>query len=289
MSELDLCSRREADRLILNGCVKVDGKLVEVGEKVSSSLKVNRIEILKNNSVAAEFTQQQQLQLQQTDNSIVAVVLNKPVGYVSGQAEHGYDPAIQLLTPTNLWKETSSLTTPTKESSTKFPTSWKGFAPAGRLDRDSTGLLVFSKSGVIAKKLIGENSSVEKEYTVHVSPANQPSRREIEIDPYFKLPKSTYDLTRLLKGGGTLLEPKGRKTSPLKPCADARWIEKGEILNIVLTEGRKHQIRRACRELLGWHVNALQRIRIGPINMGNLPEGSWRPLRQDEIDNLMAS
>ena len=97
-------------------------------------------------------------------------------------------------------------------------------------------------------------------------------------------------MTRLLQGGGTLLEPKGRKNvTPLKPCADARWIEKGKILNIVLTEGRKHQIRRACRELLGWHVTALQRTRIGPIQMGNMPEGSWRPLRQDEIDSLMAS
>ena len=65
---------------------------------------------------------------------------------------------------------------------------WKGFAPAGRLDRDSTGLMVFTKNGVLAKKIIGASSSVEKEYIVDVAPAVCPTKRELAIDPNFILP-----------------------------------------------------------------------------------------------------
>jgi 16S rRNA U516 pseudouridylate synthase RsuA-like enzyme len=56
-----------------------------------------------------------------------------------------------------------------------------------------------------------------------------------------------------------------------------------------MNRGRKHLIRQVCRELLGWHVNYLQRVHIGPIHLDGLSEGSWRPLVQEEIDNLMSA
>jgi 16S rRNA U516 pseudouridylate synthase RsuA-like enzyme len=56
-----------------------------------------------------------------------------------------------------------------------------------------------------------------------------------------------------------------------------------------MNHGRKHLIRQVCRELLGWHVNYLQRVHIGPIHLDGLSEGSWRPLVQEEIDNLMSA
>jgi 23S rRNA pseudouridine2604 synthase len=261
--------------------------LVGVGGKVPSSLTADRIQILYSVDATKEQKQQHEETEESSKSNIIAVVLNKPMGYVSGQAEHGHYPAIQLLTSANLWKE--GLSSNDDIQLHQLPRSWKGFAPAGRLDINSTGLLVFSKSGVVAKKLIGKDSVVEKEYLVHVSPANQPTQREIEIDPHFRLPKTTFDLTPLLAGGGTLLEGKGRPPKALKPCVDAKWIKKGEILKMVLTEGRKHHIRRVCRELLGWHVKGLQRIRIGPIRVEKMPEGSWRPLRQEEVENLMSS
>ena len=180
---------------------------------------------------------------------------------------------------------------------------WMGFAPAGRLDLDSTGLLVFTKNGVLAKKLIGASSSVEKEYIVDVEPAVRATKREHDIDPNFVLPSTPeqrFDLTRILRGGEFLLGD----DRPLKPSPRVQWIVKGERLQIVLTEGRKNHIRRMCRELLGFHVVGLRRVRIGrillPSDINNiedtdynteeeniLPEGCWRPLRQKELEFLL--
>jgi 23S rRNA pseudouridine2604 synthase len=218
-----------------------------------------------------------------TVTSSAAVVLNKPIGYVSGQAEHGNPPAIRLLTPDSLWADDEA------NIPVQLPTSWDGFAPAGRLDMDSTGLLVFSKSGVLTKKIISSNSTVEKEYVVHVSPAEQPTRQELRLNPSFHLPATTLDLSPLLERGNLLLGDEKKRNPRLKPCVDVQWIKPGEILRISLNEGRKRHIRSACRELLGWHVTALQRIRVGPIHLENLPEGCWRPLRQREIEQLLSS
>ena len=196
--------------------------------------------------------------------------------------------------------------------------SWtEGLAPAGRLDCDSSGLLIMTQSGVLAKKIIGQKSSVEKEYVVHVEPAVQMSRierqqilqqhrkrssshsrstyDEEEQSRSFKLPKPTHDLDILVKGGAILLG----ESRPLAPCR-ARWIEVGKTLHLTLREGRKHHIRRSCRQLLGYHVTKLHRIRIGPITLSNdgvdkrslrenLPEGRWRPLTTSEIDKILRS
>ena len=87
MGELGLCSRREADRWITNGWVKVDGKVVDtLGVRVSPNA---RIEI---DQAAREHQSGQ-----------VTILLHKPVGYVSGQAEDGYEPAIVLIRPENRW------------------------------------------------------------------------------------------------------------------------------------------------------------------------------------------
>ena len=145
MAELGLCSRREADEWIENGWVKVNGEVVAVlGVRVSPHAS---IEI----DPAAEKYQSEQ----------VTILLNKPIGYVSGQAEHGYEPAMVLIKPENRWAD--------DPSPTKFKLSHlRGLAPAGRLDIDSTGLIVFTQDGRVAKHLIGRDSAVEKEYLVRV-------------------------------------------------------------------------------------------------------------------------
>ncbi|KAG7366114.1 RNA pseudouridylate synthase [Nitzschia inconspicua] len=273
-------SRREADRLILAGRVLLDGKQAEIGEKVPLDLLANRIAIRP--TTTEESGDPNRIVSTDTTESFPAVVLNKPLGYVSGQSEHDNVPAIRLLKPNNLWTNNDP-----HLSNIELPRSWRGFAPAGRLDKDSTGLLVFSRSGVLAKKIISADSVVEKEYLVNVSPAVQASRREVQLRPSFNLPRPTLDLSPLLRGGGSLLGDEDKKDSRLKPCVDAEWIRSGEILRIVLTEGKKRHIRRVCRELTGWHVTALQRIRIGPIKLENMPEGDWRPLRQNEIEELL--
>lgn len=291
MSELDLCSRREADRLILEGRILLDGKVAVVGEKIVRDLSADRIQIVSHSQ--DELHDGSSHSAIGGDNNIVSgVVLNKPVGYVSGQAEHGHSPAIRLLTRSNFWR--GAHVDDKKQSHAGYnalPTSWKGYAPAGRLDMDSTGLVVFTQSGVLAKKLIRDDSRVEKEYIVHLSPAVQPTKRELAIDRFFQLPTPTLDLTRLLNGGELLLEDdrhRKRPRQPLKPCL-AQWLTRGEKLRVVLLEGRKHHIRRACREILGWHVTHLQRIRIGPVHLDDLPEGCWRTLRKVEVESIMAS
>lgn len=131
----------------------------------------------------------------------------------------------------------------------------KGLAPAGRLDIDSTGLLVLTQDGRVARQLIGEDSQVDKEYLVRV---------EGRLD--------AAGLALLNHG----LSLDGRTLKPAK----VEWLNEDQ-LRFVLREGRKRQIRRMC-ELVGLHVVGLKRVRIGGIKLGDLPLGQWRFLREDE-------
>ena len=236
MSELGLCSRREADEWIARGWVKVDGTVVsELGSKVLPQQKI---------TVDRQATAQQ--------SKLVTVLLNKPMGYVSGQAEDGYQPAVVLIKPENRWKE--------DKSPVQFhPAQLRSLVPAGRLDIDSVGLLVLTQDGRVARQLIGEDSSIEKEYLVRV--------RYLKGD---KLPDA--DLQRLNFG----LSLDG------KPLQRARvsW-QNEDQLRFVLKEGKKRQIRRMC-EMVGLKVLGLKRVRIGRVSLGNLPPGQWRYLRADE-------
>jgi 23S rRNA pseudouridine2604 synthase len=139
------------------------------------------------------------------------------------------------------------------------PGHLRGLAPAGRLDIDSTGLLVLTQDGRVAKRLIGDQTRVEKEYLVRVEPLGD-------------VPLTAMDLTRLQHG----LELDG---VPLRP-ARVSWQNEAQ-LRFVLREGRKRQIRRMC-ELVGLKVVGLKRVRIGSVVLGKLPPGQWRYLREDE-------
>jgi 23S rRNA pseudouridine2604 synthase len=233
MAALGLASRREADEWIAAGYVKVDGRLAVLGLRVGADA---RIEI----DPRARREQAQRM----------TVLLHKPVGYVSGQAEDGYPPAATLVRRENRWAE-DRLPGP--------PGPLRGLAPAGRLDIDSTGLLVLTQDGRIARSLIGEDSRVEKEYLVRVR-RTQPG------------PLPAADLERLRHG----LALDGK---PLKP-AKVSWANEDQ-LRFVLREGRKRQIRRMC-ELVGLEVTGLKRVRIGSVVLGKLPPGRWRYLRPDE-------
>ena len=240
MAELGLCSRREADDWIANGWVKVNGQVAEMGVKVTPA---DRIEVDRK----AQSQQQQQ----------VTILLNKPIGYVSGQAEDGHDPAVVLVNSRTHWRE--------DQSRNRFsPQQLKVLAPAGRLDIDSVGLLVFTQDGRVARQLIGEDSTMEKEYLVRVSygPVAQNTQAAFPRE----------QLARLRHG----LSLDGQ---PLKP-ARVDW-QNPEQLRFVLTEGKKRQIRRMC-ELVGLKVVGLKRIRIGNVVLGNLPLGQWRYLGPGE-------
>ena len=243
MAELGLCSRREADAWIEQGWVRVNGQPAVMGQPVAANA---RIEIDR----AAEQQQKQQ----------VTILINKPVGYVSGQAEDGHEPAVALVQPGNRWGECNSRM------------RWgfdqlRGLAPAGRLDIDSIGLLVLTQDGRVARQLIGEDSEIEKEYLVRVSLDNlhgENNNVQALFDP---------EKLKLLCHGLSL------DGQPLK-VAQVSW-QNPEQLRFVLREGKKRQIRRMC-EQVGLYVTGLKRVRIGRVNLGYLPVGQWRYLMPHE-------
>jgi 23S rRNA pseudouridine2604 synthase len=232
MAALGLCSRREADEWIAKGWVRVDGeRITELGTR---TLPEQRITIDRQASVEQARR--------------VTILLNKPIGYVSGQAEDGYKPASVLIGSASHWAD--------DPSGTKFERNHlRGLAPAGRLDIDSTGLLVLTQDGRVARQLIGADSGIEKEYLVRVSGR-----------------LSAADLA-LLNHGLSL------DGVPLKPAA-VSWLN-ADQLRFVLKEGKKRQVRRMC-ELVGLTVLGLKRVRIGRVMLGHLPSGQWRYLGADE-------
>jgi len=240
MAELGLCSRREADDWISRGWVRVDGQPAVMGQPVAVNARIE---------VAREAEQQQRQQ--------VTILINKPVGYVSGQAEDGHEPAVVLVQPQNRWRECNSRMRWGHEQ-------LRGLAPAGRLDIDSIGLLVLTQDGRVARHLIGEDSQVEKEYLVRVSYGAETANVQAGFPP---------EKLALLCHGLSL------DGEPLKP-ARVEW-QNPEQLRFVLKEGKKRQIRRMC-EQVGLFVTGLKRVRIGMVNLGHLPVGQWRYLAPHE-------
>jgi 23S rRNA pseudouridine2604 synthase len=231
MAERGLCSRREADAYIERGLVFVNGeRITQLGTRAAPDATI---------TLAGEAKANQANQ--------VTILLHKPVGYVSGQAEDGYQPAVVLVGAKSQWAE---------DRGRRFQAGHlKGLAPAGRLDIDSTGLLVLTQDGRVARQLIGEDSEVEKEYLVRVDGS--------------------------LDGRGLALLNHGLALDgrQLRPARVERLND--DQLRFVLKEGRKRQIRRMC-ELVGLRVTGLKRVRIGRVRLGDLPLGQWRFLREGE-------
>lgn len=240
MSELGLASRREADEWIERGWVRVDGAVAILGLKVLPHQKI---------TVDGRASREQAKR--------ITVLLHKPIGYVSGQAEDGHVPASTLVLPENQWRDPATRGAPAASVRRQ---DLFGLAPAGRLDIDSTGLLVLTQDGRIAKQLIGDDSGIEKEYLVRVRYTKNGG----------KLPAS--DLALLNHG----LSLDGSALRPAKV-----WWQNDDQLRFVLREGKKRQIRRMC-ECVGLQVAGLKRVRIGNVMLGRLPPGKWRFLAAGE-------
>lgn len=232
LAQSGVCSRREAEALIGEGLVYIDGERVEdAGRKIQPGQTLTLTD--KAEGRLEGFT----------------AVLNKPTGYVSGQPEPGYTPAVRLLTRNALVGESAMI-----------PDAKMSLPPLGRLDLDSHGLLILSNDGVLAKAVIGPQSELDKEYVVRVAG---------------RIDEPT--LGRLRHG----LELDGRKLRPAKVS-----VIEGQVLRFVLTEGRNRQIRRMC-ELVGLRVMDLKRIRIGPLKLGELAEGRWRAMTAAEREAMI--
>ena len=287
MAELGMASRREADEWIGKGWVKVDGRVAEMGMQVGPDVRIEIDKLAKGQQA-----------------NLVTILINKPLGLVSGQAEDGHEPAITLVQPQNRWAEDNA----------RFffhGSQLRSLVPAGRLDIDSTGLLVLTQDGRVARQLIGEDSVMEKEYLVRVAytgvtnaaaadsaaatyPGLQgnktgaPGRSETaprsapqqlirldDDDPITSDVQSVFPAEKLkLLRHGLSLDGQALKH------AKVEW-QNPEQLRFVLHEGKKRQIRRMC-ELVGLKVVGLKRVRIGRVMLGNLPVGQWRYLAPHE-------
>jgi 23S rRNA pseudouridine2604 synthase len=232
LAQAGVCSRREAEALIAAGLVRIDGETVaDPGRKIA-----------RGQTLTLEDEGAAQLGAQMT------VVIHKPVGVVSAHPEPGQIEAAALLTAQN------------NQGGGEIPKEGASLPPLGRLDRDSRGLLLLSQDGVLAKTVIGPESTLDKEYLVRV--AGQITDG--------KLRKLRHGLAL---DGRTLKPATVDETGP-------------QSLRFILHEGRNRQIRRMC-EAVGLDVVDLLRIRIGPVALGDLPEGRWRLLTADERSALL--
>lgn len=232
LAQSGVCSRREAEAMIAQGRIRIDGETVtDPGRKIAFGQTLT----LDDDAGAADR---------------FSLVIHKPVGVVSAQPDPGQVPAVRLITPETQWGGPP----------TPIPILEGGIAPLGRLDMDSRGLLLLSQDGVLAKAVIGPQSLLDKEYEVRVKGAIDQGK------------------LALLRHGLSL---DGRK---LKPAKVRRTGD--QTLNVILTEGRNRQIRRMC-DLVGLKVVDLVRTRIGPLSLGDLPEGRWRALAPEEREAMI--
>jgi 23S rRNA pseudouridine2604 synthase len=183
---------------------------------------------------------------QSAQDQKVTIMLNKPLGIVSNLPEPGYIEASSLITEENHWE--------------KDRRPFNSFAGqlnvAGRLDVNSKGLLLLTQDGCVAKAVIGPTSNIEKEYIL---------RYEGEL---------TDENLSILREGLFL---DGRK---LKKAIVEKHSE--NVLCFILKEGKKRQLRRMC-EMIHLKVTSLKRVRIGSLQLGNLPVGKWRFVDRSEL------
>jgi len=216
LSSSGICSRREGEKHIKAGIVSINGEIVtRLGTKVDPER--DRVEI--NGKPVKSIL------------NPVYIALNKPKGYVSSCRQKDARTVLDLLDIS------------------------QRVYPVGRLDKDSTGLLLLTNDGKLHFKLSHPSFNHEKEYEVTVA------------NP---IPDSS--LQRMAQGMLIM----GKKTRPAKIGRIS-----SKRFSIVLKEGRNRQIRRMVRKL-GTRVTGLKRIRTSNIRLGDLPEGCWRHLTEKE-------
>lgn len=237
MARRGLCSRREAERLIAAGEVQVNGVIMrEQGCKAPLDA-----EIVLGSAAHAEL------------DAKLTVLLHKPVGIVSTLPEPGQTPAWRLLRKDAVAGpiDPALLARIVAESAT--------LSVAGRLDRNSRGLLLLTQDGTVARRLVGGNG-VEKTYLVRTAEPVTDSQL------------------------GKLRGPLRLDDQALRPMRVERV--ESSLLRFGLVEGRNHQLRRVCRHV-GLYVVDLLRTGIGPFSLAGLAEGRWRVVGSDEVRRLL--
>lgn len=220
LSEAGVCSRREADRKVEAGEVSIDGVIAENGSKVFAGQTVT-----VNGKVVSG-----------TKEPFVLLAFHKPRGVVCTTQKKDPDNIIDYINyPVRIY-------------------------PVGRLDKESTGLILLTNQGDLVNKIMRAGNAHEKEYLVTVN-------KDV-----------TEDFLTGMAGGVPILDVVTRKCKVEK-------IGKRKF-RMILTQGLNRQIRRMC-EYFGYRVVALKRIRIMNIRLGDLKEGTYRDVTEQELEILM--
>lgn len=218
LSSNGICSRREADRLIEQGRVTINGITAVMGDKAG----IGDIVLVENKQV-------------ETENKKVVLAFYKPKGVICTEKDPHADKIVK---------------------------DWVNYPVrvtyAGRLDKDSEGLLLLSNDGDLIQAMMKGTNNHEKEYIVKTD-------REITDDFLSKMEKGVY------------LKELSLMTKPCKMEKIGKY-----TFRIILTQGVNRQIRRMCATF-GYRVNALKRIRVMNIKLGNMREGQFRELTEEEL------
>ena len=250
-------SRRGSENLMTAGRVTVNGVVVtELGSKVDPLV----------DEVAGDGGG-----VRLSDGALT-LMLHKPAGPLTTMSDPFGRPTVAELVPTD-----------------RYP----GLFPIGRLDQDTTGLLLFSTDGDLGNHLLHPRHHVLKRYLALVEGAPTEAqldrlRRGIELDDGPTQPAQA----RLLAGdedaaARALLEPAELPADASRQyrAAHAKRVKRRAVVEIGIREGRKHQVKRML-DAIGHPVCALHRAAFGPLELGDLPRGSWRPLSADEVAAL---
>lgn len=226
LADCGLGSRRKVESLITDGKISINGATSrDLAQTVDPS----------TDQVSCEG------KILKADDNKIYLILNKPAGYVVSQKDEYERKTIYNL----------------------LPEQFASLPYAGRLDKNSEGLLLLTNDGELIKRLTHPSHKVEKVYRVRVAP---------------KLKR--YAILALREG----VEIEGGKTQSAQVYIKSEN-EESQLLKISITEGRKRQIRHMI-EAVGSKVKNLRRVQFGPILLGDLPSGRWRPLLEPEVRSL---
>ena len=230
ISNAGICSRREAEKLIEAGKVRVNGKTIELGTKAltTDAIFVNNKPILK------------------VKEEPITLILNKPKGIVCSNSDPFANQTVFELLPSDLQK--------------------KRLFCAGRLDKDSEGMLVITNDGALTNRLTHPSTNIIKRYRITLNKDLKPS-----------------DIPMLLKGiefEGDFLKADKIIPAPTDKEGDRRKLE------VHLSHGKKREIRRLF-EAHRYYVKKLVRIQIGKIKLKNIAKGGIKILSKKDIERLL--